>query len=459
MPKTEDHQIPIIAIVGRPNVGKSSLFNRLIQKRVAITSDIAGTTRDRIYYRLEVGDITSILVDTGGMEYGKKENIEADVQSQARIGIAEADLILFVVDGSEGLTSNDYEAAQILRKTHKPILFIANKSDHTGMEEQRHELMKIGFGEAIEVSAIHKAGIDELMITLEKTLKKQGWKPQVAAPENKNVTNICFVGRPNVGKSSLVNALFGEEKLIVSPIAGTTRDAVDVGIQWKGQEYNLIDTAGLRRRGKIEVGLEKLSSLRSLEAVERTDIACLILDFKEGISKQDMHISSYIVEAGKGLMLIVNKSDLMKKRDEEENRFLWNLKHKFDFLPWAPVIFVSALKKTNIEKILDIANQIQSERSKTIDLDELDGFMREVTYRHIPPKVGINRPKIYSLEQSKVNPPTFTFVVNDGKSLHFSYRRYLENELRKKYGFTGTSVKFIFKTKEYEKKGPPRKQK
>ncbi len=445
MDSKHDHNIPIVAIIGRPNVGKSSLFNRLIQKRVAITSDIAGTTRDRIYFHTEINELPVILVDTGGMEYGKKENIEADVQSQARLAMNEADFILFVLDASENLTANDYEAAQVLRKTHKPIMLIANKYDHPRVAEKMEDFSKLGFGEPLYISTIHKVGVDDLIVQLEKKLKKEGWKKGKSKKVTKgDVTNICFLGRPNVGKSSLVNALLGEDKLIVSPVAGTTRDAIDIEVQWQNKKFNLIDTAGIRRRGKIEKGLEKISMLRSLEAVERTDIACLILNFEEGIAKQDQHISAYITEAGKGLILIVNKSDLMKNRHEDESRFLWKLKNKFDFLPWAPVIFVSALNKINIEKILEISEQIQTERSRKINDDELDGFMKETIFKHLPPKVGPTKAKIYSLVQTDTQPPTFVFKVNDAKALHFSYRRYLENEMRKKYNFTGTSIKMVY---------------
>lgn len=449
MKEERDHNIPIVAIIGRPNVGKSSLFNRLIQRRVAITSEVAGTTRDRIYHHTEIGEIPAILVDTGGMEYGKKENIEADVQSQARLAMNEADFILFVVDASEVLTSNDYEAAQTLRKSHKPIMMIANKCDHPSVTERMEDFKKLGFGEPIYISTIHKIGFDELFEQLEKRLKKEGWKKQkIMERKAEDVTNICFLGRPNVGKSSLVNALLGEDKLIVSPTAGTTRDAIDIGITWENKKFNLIDTAGIRRRGKIEKGLEKLSMLRSLEAVERTDIACLILDYEAGIAKQDQHITEFITEAGKGLILIVNKSDLMKNREENETKTLWRLKNKFDFLPWAPVIFVSALKKRNIEKILEVSQQIQKERSKMVDTDELEGFMKATIFKHLPPKTGPIKAKIYSLDQTGVNPPTFVFKVNDSKALHFSYRRYLENELRKKYSFTGTSIKIIYAGQE-----------
>ncbi len=447
-PQNPTHTVPIIAIVGRPNVGKSSIFNRIIRKRLAVTHQQAGTTRDRIYYQINADGIPAIVVDTGGLEYGKKENIEADIQSQARIAVNEADLIIFVVDVSEELTSNDYEAATLLRKSGKNIIFVANKFDHEGLKGNLEELEKLGFGEPLAVSAIHKTGVEELRETLTYKLKKEGWKKQKERAESKeNEIGICFLGRPNAGKSSLVNAILGEKKLIVSDIPGTTRDATDTGVIYKDQKFNLIDTAGLRRRGKIEPGLEKLSALRSLEALERSDVVCLILDYERGIRKQDLNISSYAQDSKKGLMLVVNKCDLMKNTESDRNRFIRILRHRFDFLPWVPVLFVSALKRKNIEKIMELAREIYLERFKQIGNEELDGFMKEITYKHIPPKVTLTTPKIYSLEQTGINPPTFTFWVNDEKALHFSYRRYLENEIRKKYGFNGTGIRLIYKNR------------
>lgn len=439
--------LPIVAIVGRPNVGKSTLFNRLIGKRLAITSEVAGTTRDRIYHHVSFKSLSAILVDTGGMEYGRKENIEADVQAQVNIAIEEADLIFFVVDSKEGLTINDMEAASKLRKSHKMVVFIANKADTKSSEENVGEILRLGFGEPIKISAYHNTHVEQLIDIVEKKLKQQGWGKRREMGEQQKLLNLCFLGKPNVGKSSLVNALLGKPKVIVSEIPGTTRDSTDTEIEWQGKKMNLIDTAGLRRRGRIEKGLEKISSFRSLQAIERSDIVCLILDYGEGIRKQDQHIASYIMEASKGLILVVNKCDLMEDRTRDETRTIHLLRSRFEFLPWAPAVFVSALKKSNLEKILEIAEQIKEERSKEIDRDELHGFMKETIYKNMPPKTANRRPSFYRLEQTNTNPPTFTYWVNDPTVIHFSYRRYLENEFRKKYPFTGTSIKFIFKKK------------
>jgi GTPase len=440
--------VPIVAIVGRPNVGKSSLFNRLIRKRLAITSETAGTTRDRIYFHTDFIGLNAVLVDTGGFEYGKKENIEADVQSQVHLAVEEADLILFIVDAKQGLTISDYEAANLIRKSGKEFIFIANKIDTAISEFNIVEYTRLGFGEPIGISAYHNRGVDELEdMTCEK-LKKLGFKNAETPTAIPEVLNISFIGKPNVGKSSLVNAILGKPKIIVSEIPGTTRDSIDTEIVFKEKYYNLIDTAGLRRRGRIERGLEKISSFRSLDAIERSDISCLILDFGEGIKKQDQHIASYILEAGKGLILVVNKIDLAEEREKEENKMINILRRKFEFTPWAPVIFVSALKKLNLEYILEIAAQIQTERFRTIDDDELSGFMKETIFKHLPPGIGKRATKFYSLHQKCTNPPTFIYQVNDPTPINFSYRRYLENEFRKRWPFTGTPIK-IFIDKKY----------
>ncbi|MBD3327888.1 ribosome biogenesis GTPase Der [Candidatus Peregrinibacteria bacterium] len=438
--------LPKIAIVGRPNVGKSSLFNRLINKRHAITSKIAGTTRDRIYHRAEIGDYTAILIDTGGIEYGKKENIENDVQTQVDVAIQEADLVYFVVDAKEGLTIEDNQAAEKLRRSKKEIVLIANKVDTKESDSNIPEIMTLGFGEPTEISAYHNQNIGEIYsLTLEKFKKLQLSPLKDSDNLQHDTINISFIGKPNVGKSSIVNTIIGKEKVIVSDIPGTTRDAIDTEITWNDQKFTLIDTAGLRKRGKIERGIEKISSFRALDAIERSDIVCLLIDYKEGVRKQDQHISSYALEAGKGVIIIVNKSDLMDDKEAEQNRFIRILKSRFDFLPWAPVIFTSALKRKNVENILKLANEIYNERFKKIPDEELNLFMKEITHKHLPPTVGNRVNKFYKLEQDAVNPPCFVYYLKDPKSLHFSYRRYLENEIRKRYGFNGTAIRLYFK--------------
>lgn len=440
--------LPIVAIIGRPNVGKSSLFNRLIHQRYAITSDIAGTTRDRIYYKTNIDGLEMILIDTGGLEYGKKNNIEADIASQVHVAISEADIIIFLVDAKEGLTIEDHEAAKLLRRSNKPVLFVANKIDHKAASENIFELQTLGFSDPIEISAYHNKNISDLENKLVETLNKQGFtsKDNPLQPEEKKI-NICFVGKPNSGKSSLVNAILGKDKVIVSDTAGTTRDATDTEFTWEDNDFNLIDTAGLRRRGKIERGLEKISSFRALSAIERCDVACLVLDYSEGIRSQDLHITSYIQDAGKGLILLVNKSDLMEDKEHEQNRLIRQLRRKFDFLPWAPAIFVSALNKTNIYKILETSKEIYTERKKKIDQDTLLGFMRDTIVKHLPPAMSARIPKFFNIEQVSIDPPSFVFLVADPRYIHFSYKRYLENEMRKTFGFNGTAIKIYFDKK------------
>jgi len=452
MPEKTQNKSAIIAIVGRPNVGKSSLFNRLIRERLAIESEIAGTTRDRLYHHAKFDDMDIILVDTGGLEYGKKENIEADVVSQAQLAIADADLIFFMVDAKEGLNINDLEAAKVLRKSHKKVLLVGNKIDVKDIDENIHEFLKLGFGEPTLISAYHRIGLDELESETIGILKNMGFKPapeeESTVVEKPKTTKICFIGRPNVGKSSLVNALLGKPKVIVSEVAGTTRDATETPFTWNDKEFTLVDTAGLRRRGRIEGDLEKLSSFKSLDAIERADVVCLILDYEQGIKKQDQHIASYAIEANKGLILVLNKIDLMEDRKDDEQRTINELRNKFDFLPWAPVVFTSAQNRTHVEKILEIADQIQTERFRVIDEDELMGFYKETIMKHLPSFAGNNKHVVfYSLKQIQTNPPTFVYTVNDERALHFSYRRYLENALRKRWPFTGTGIKVIFEKK------------
>ncbi len=440
-----EHKIPVIAIVGRPNVGKSTLFNRLINKRLAITSEIAGTTRDRIYYHAELDGLPIILVDTGGLEYGQKENIEAEVKLQVKSAIDEADLILFIIDAKDGLTVEDYEAAKLLRKAQKKVILVANKGESSDMAGALGEIYKLGFGEPIVISAYHNRNVGGLVEMVVENLKEAGFNKNLENEEIDDVIDICFIGKPNVGKSSLVNAILGHKKVIVSDIPGTTRDTTDTPITWNSRKLNLIDTAGLRRRGKIEKGLEKISTFRTLEAIERSDIACLILDYKEGIKKQDQHISSYIIEAAKGLILVVNKCDLMEDRAKEEARIISVLRSRFDFLPWAPVIFVSALKGTNLNHLFELASKIMDERKRFIDEGELNEFLKEVVFKHHPPASGGRLPVFHELRQVANNPPTFAYRVNIPEAIHYSYKRYLENEIRKKYGFTGTSIKLLFK--------------
>lgn len=449
--KNSKHKLPFIAIIGKPNVGKSSLFNRIVGKKIAIISDIAGTTRDRVFRHTKFGEYSSVLVDTGGIEFAKKESLEADMQSQARVAIDDADIILFLVDGRKDPTADDFETANILRRASKKIILVANKIDHVKSSYNLLTWTELGFGEPLSISVIHNKGIEKLKNSISTLLEENDWPIQeddTLKPSNK--IKLSFIGRPNAGKSSLINSLLGEKRVIVSDIAGTTRDAIDTDLKWENQDFTLIDTAGLRRRGKIEKGIEKYSSFRTINAIERSDIVCLVLDYSVGIRAQDLHICSYILEANKGLILLVNKMDLMEEKEEERNRIGRILKHRFSFLSWTPALFVSAKNNKNIELILETAEEIKIERSKLINHEELLEFLKEKFHKHKPPTAGRKQLQFYDLVQIPSPTPTFEFMVNNKHIVHFSYQRYLENELRESFGFNGTAIRFFYK--ELDKK-------
>lgn len=466
-------KIPIITIVGRPNTGKSTLFNRLAGKRIAIVSDQAGTTRDRIFYKVETPEMDFFLVDTGGLEFGKKEStIENDMAIQAQIAIEEADLILFVAEGTREPTREDAEIAALLRKTEgKTVLLVANKCDGALSGAELAPLYRLGLGEPLPVSALNKTGTPELIDEILKTLKNRHFLIKGSAEYEKAVkdeetgTSIALVGRPNVGKSSLINALVQKEKLIVSPIPGTTRDSTDTLIKNQGRVYNFIDTAGLRRQSKRENGIEHWSALRSMSAIERSDIALLVLDSSEKISQQDQQIGNYILSAGKGLIILANKWDLkpaeeadenedvQKKEEDRRAKFIQKLQQKFSFTPWAPVIFTSAITRKNLPHIFDQVERVRQEREKRIQTRALNTFTQKIIADHRPTGTKSVRPKLFYITQTDVNPPTFVAFVNKKKYFHFSYIRYLENRLREKFGFNGTPILLEYREKEARYQG------
>lgn len=440
----------VVAIVGRPNVGKSTLFNRLLGKRKAIESSVPGTTRDRIYETLQLGDYDALLVDTGGLELGKEEgSIESNVQEQSKVAIEGADIILFVVDVRADLTAEDFHAAELLRKSKKKVFLIANKCDNPHFEELRYSLYELGFGEPVAVAALHSMGIYELEDSLEAALKEMG------APKAERDFNgtgrrlrIAFLGRPNVGKSTMVNSLFGKQRVVVSEVAGTTRDATEVDFEFDGKPFTLVDTAGMRRRGKVEQGIEKYSILRTFQSVDEADVCVVMMDFSEGVKNQDAHVCEYILAQKKGLMLVANKTDAIETehRDEAEHMFIHALKSKMAFLPWAPVIFTSALERRNIFHILEQALQIQEERGRTIPKDELAVWLQMALDKHPPTGMrGKHKFAVLGVKQDGTYPPTFVFTCNWPEIMHFSYSRFLENELRETFGFIGTPIRFIFR--------------
>lgn len=444
----------VIAIVGRPNVGKSTLFNRFVGKRVAIESDIPGTTRDRLYQSADIDGYKTLVVDTGGLELGKEgDDIESNVQVQSQIAIEGADVILFIVDIRAELTSEDFHAAEILRKSEKHVILVANKCDNPSLYEQVFNLYELGFGEPVPITASHAEGIDVLEGRIGNDLKKLGFERFIVSEDENDEAGdgrvrIAFLGRPNVGKSTMINGILGKEAVIVSDVPGTTRDSCEIDFEYDGEKFTLIDTAGLRRRGKIEKGLEKYSMLRTMQSVDEADVCVLLLDFEEGITSQDCHVSSYILEQNKGLILVVNKVDLEKGdvREDLEDRFIRKLRQKMAYLSWAPVIFTSGLKRKNIFKILDLAFSICNERKKEISQDELNVWLQMALAKH-PPKglKGKRKFAVHTVSQTNVAPPTFTFICDWPEYMHFSYARFLENELRAKFGFNGVVLQMKFK--------------
>jgi len=439
--------LPVVAIVGRPNVGKSSLFNRLAGKRAAIESEVSGTTRDQISRHAKLFRYEVLLVDTGGLEIEAKDDINVEVQRQARMAIEGADVIVFVLDVRDEATALDYHVTDLLRKSGKKCIVVTNKCDHPSQTSTAaFNFYELGLGDPLEASAIHGLGLEELRIRIEEDLDALGFSPEQVKEEPKTEgLRITFVGRPNVGKSSLVNALFGKEKVIVSSVPGTTRDSIDVPFTYEGTSFVLVDTAGLRKPGKIERGIEKFSVIRSFQAIDESDVVGLVLNGDEGLFAQDLHVCEFVLEQHKGLILIVNKMDLFDDEEKTRNWFMSKLKKRMPFLPWAPVVFSSALHRKNIFAILDVAKQVGEERARMLGKLELDAWLDDAIGHHgMAGGKGVHEGKVFSVKQVTTNPPTFIFSTKNPSSIHFSYRRYLENSLREKFGFVGTAIKLIF---------------
>ncbi|MCL4458888.1 MAG: ribosome biogenesis GTPase Der [Chloroflexi bacterium] len=381
-------------------------------------------------------------MDTGGLEPTPGSNITRLVREQAELAIDQADVILFLVDTKEGITPADQDIADILRRTEKPVIVVANKADNKERRLNSIQFYELGVGEIIPISATHGTGTGDLLDSI------IAWFPSEAATEAEaDVVGVAIVGRPNVGKSSLLNALLGEERVIVHEVPGTTRDAIDTFLEYGDRRVVLIDTAGIRRRGRVEAGIEKYSVLRALRAINRADIAALVIDAVEGIAAQDTHIAGYIQQAAKGIILIVNKWDLVKKTSHTEKEFTRAIREELKFLPYAPILFTSAKTKQGVPKILPAALQIKGERQKRIPTGLINSVIGEAVLAHSPPSVRGHRLKILYVSQIGVEPPTFAFVVNDPKLLHFSYQRYLENKLREDLGFEGTPLRLFFRAR------------
>jgi GTP-binding protein len=439
--------IPTIAIVGRPNTGKSTLFNRILGTKFSITFDESGTTRDRVFGRVNLNGYPMIVVDTGGLEFSsEQDSMEADIQKQSMVAIEEADVIMFVVNAAQELTATDYAAAKLLRESGKPVVLVASKCDNVSLEESAYNLYELGFDKPIKTSAIHNNGLIDVENALVKRVKKLGFKVGDRYKDRDGVSSdeirLSFVGKPNVGKSSLVNRLLGKERVVVSDTPGTTRDSISLEFEYDEKEFLLVDTAGFKRSGKRRGDwLEKFTVLRSLQSIEQSDVAVLVIDSSQGLTKQDMRVSEFILEARKGLIVVMNKADLVKP--EQKNRLLGLLQHKMAYMHFAPVIFTSALTGTNTLKVFDLAISIAEERKKRVKTRELNYFLERTIGKH-PPKPGIN---IKFIEQVDVEPPTFIIFVNHPDKVHFSYRRYIENELRKEFGFSGTAIEIKWKKK------------
>jgi len=449
---------PLVALVGRPNVGKSSLFNRLVGERKAVTSAVPGTTRDRLQGEVDWSGIVFSLVDTGGielfsadpvvktkapLEQGSKGFVE-EIRAQALLGIQEADVVVLVVDVLEGVTAADEEVADILRRSDKPIITAANKGDNHQRMQDAYDFYRLGLGEVFGVSALHGNGTGDLLDAIVEALPKA---PEFDPDSEDESLKIAIVGRPNVGKSSILNKLTGEERAIVSPIAGTTRDALDTQIMYHGEPITLIDTAGIRRRGKIEQGIEKYSVLRALKAIQRADVALLVIDGAEGVTLQDQHVAGMILEEMKSVVVIINKWDAVDKDAHTMKEYETKVRQELNFMSYVPLLFVSALTGQRIHQVLETAALVYEERLRRIPTSALNTLLRDALDRHPPANRSLRKLKIYYVTQVRVDPPIFLFHVNDRKLVHLTYERYLENCIRAEYPFTGTPIRLSFRDK------------
>lgn len=450
---------PLVALVGRPNVGKSTLFNRLVGERLAVTDPIPGTTRDRLQAESDWRGIDFDVMDTGGIEvYQPKGSRDTSplaegsidfvpqIKAQALQAVEQADVIVFLVDAKHGITAADEEIAEILRRTQKPILIAANKLDNHNNRDDAFEFYGLGLGEVYPISAYHGLGVGDMLDGVVEAFAQIA--DDINDDSDSEILKISIVGRPNVGKSSLLNLLLGEQRVIVSPIAGTTRDAIDTEITWHGERVKLVDTAGIRKRGKIEPGVEKFSVLRTMRALERSDVALLMLDAEDGITEQDMHIAGYITESFRSVVIVVNKWDAIEKDNDTMNNFMDDIRKKFDFLPEPPVIFISALTGQRVHQVLETAHRVWQARFQRISTADLNKLLRAALQKHPPPAKGTKRLKILFMTQVAVNPPVFLFHVNDTRLVHFTYKRFLENQIRAEYPFEGTPIRLSFRPRD-----------
>ncbi|EOU1464399.1 ribosome biogenesis GTPase Der [Clostridium perfringens] len=434
---------PIVAMVGRPNVGKSTLFNKLAGKRISIVQDTPGVTRDRVYAESEWLNRKFTMIDTGGIEPESSDIIVKQMRRQAQIAIEMADVIVFVVDGKEGLTAADQEVAQMLRKSKKPVVLVVNKIDRLALEENSYEFYNLGIGDPITISASQGLGLGDMLDEVVKYFNDPS-----EDEEDDEYIRIAMIGKPNVGKSSLINRLLGEERVIVSNVPGTTRDSIDSYLETEDGKFILVDTAGLRRKSKVKEEIERYSVIRTYAAIEKADVAILVIDAEQGITEQDEKIIGYAHEMNKAIMVVVNKWDLIEKDDKTLSNYQKDLQQKLKFMPYAKYLFISALTGQRVHKILSTAKYCYDNYSKRVSTGLLNDVISKAVLMKEPPVVALKRLKIYYGTQVATKPPKFVFFVNDPNLLHFSYGRYLENQLRESFDFDGTGIEIEYRARK-----------
>ena len=433
--------LPLVAVVGRPNVGKSTFFNKVVGRRVSIVEDTPGVTRDRIYAEAEWLGVHFALIDTGGIEPDSKDIILSQMREQAEMAMDTSDVILFMVDGKEGLTSADREVGEMLMKTGKKVVLAVNKMDKPELPVDFYDFYELGLGEPIPIYSANMLNLGDLLDEIIASF------PEGAGTEEDDTIKIAMIGKPNVGKSSLINRLLGENRVIVSPIAGTTRDSIDTPFVHDGEKYTLIDTAGIRRKSKVNEDIEKFSVIRAVAAIERCDVCMLMIDATEGVTEQDKKIAGIAHEAGKGIIVVVNKWDLVEKETNTMRDFKADIARELGFMSYAPSIFISALTGQRVSQVIDMAKYVAENRAMRVPTGKLNTIITDATMMKQPPSDKGKRLKIYYVTQVGVKPPLFSFKINSRPLMHFSYSRYLENQIREAFGFEGTSLKFVFREK------------
>ena len=434
---------PLVAIVGRPNVGKSTLFNRIVGKKVSIVEDYEGVTRDRLYCDAEWCGFNFTLIDTGGLEIKSEDKMWRHIREQARIAVEIAEEVIFVVDGKAGMTANDMEVADFLRTSKKPVIVAVNKLDNNE-QDNLYDFYSLGVGDVVGISAEQSKGIGDLLDLVVENL------PKIQAEQEDDVIDVAIVGKPNAGKSSLTNKLLGYERVIVSDIAGTTRDAIDTAFEWNSNKFNIIDTAGIRKKSAVDEGVEQYSVLRSLAAIRRADVVLIVIDAAEGMSEQDIKICGYVHEQGKPSVIVMNKWDAVEKDTYTVNTFNKKMQGDLKFMDYLVPVYVSALTGQRVDKILSLALEVYAQAIKRVATGVLNDVITDAIVAVEPPSHNGKKLKVYYVTQSGVCPPTFVFFVNDAKLMHFSYQRYLENTLRKTFEFKGTPIRLVVRNRKEE---------